>query len=128
MERMPLHPDNERGDSPTRQILHGVAIRNGLLSHEHNGVGGYKKNFQFSPKTKKVLFCIYKKFSYLWGGKGGAIIKTLLYMIYFRLNTLTDFGLGVSFRVKEIRWYNMYTIELSLIIFSLSFVFTKYNS
>lgn len=49
-------------------------------------------------------------------------------MIYFRLNTLTDFGLGVSFRVKEIRWYNMYTIEMSLIIFSLSFVFTKYNS
>lgn len=49
-------------------------------------------------------------------------------MIYFRFNTLTDFGLGVSFRVKEIRWYNMYTVELSLIIFSLSFVFTKYNS
>lgn len=49
-------------------------------------------------------------------------------MIYFKINTLTDFGIGFSFRVKEIRWYDMYTIEISLIIFSLSFVFTKYNS
>jgi len=49
-------------------------------------------------------------------------------MIYFKTNTITEFGLGVSFRVKDIRWYTMYTIEISLIIFSLSFVFTKYNS
>ena len=49
-------------------------------------------------------------------------------MVYFRLNRLTDFGIGLSFRVKEVRWYKMYTIEISLIIFSLSFVITKYNS
>ena len=49
-------------------------------------------------------------------------------MIYFKLGGLTEFGLGISFRVKDIRWYTMYTIQISLIIFSLSFVFTKYNS
>ena len=49
-------------------------------------------------------------------------------MIYFKVNTLTDFGLGVSFRIREIKWYDVYTIEISLIIFSFSFVFTKYNS
>lgn len=49
-------------------------------------------------------------------------------MIHFRINTITDFGIGLSYRVKDIRWYTMYTIEVSAIIFTLSFVFTKYNS
>jgi len=91
------------------------------------GVGVIKNFSNFHPGRKKFYF-VYIKSSVTFGGEGGAIIKTLLYMIHFRLSTLTDFGLGVSFRVKEIRWYDMYTIEISLIIFSLSFVFTKYNS
>ena len=33
-------------------------------------------------------------------------------MIYFKVNTLTDFGLGVSFRMREIKWYDVYTIEI----------------
>ena len=87
--------------------------------------GVIKKILNFHPEQK---FCIFKKFYYLWGDKGGLVNKNFLYMIYFKVNTLTDFGIGASFRVKEIRWYDMYTIEISLIIFSLSFVFTKYNS
>lgn len=91
------------------------------------GVGVIKKISNFHPGRKKFYF-VYIKTSVTFGGEGGAITKTLLYMIYFKTSTITDFGLGVSFRVKDIRWYSMYTIEISLIIFSLSFVFTKYNS
>jgi hypothetical protein len=87
--------------------------------------GVIKKISNFHPEQK---FCIFKKFYYLWGDKGGLVNKNFLYMIYFKLGGLTDFGLGISFRVKDIRWYTMYTIDISLIIFSLSFVFTKYNS
>jgi hypothetical protein len=89
---------------------------------------GLLKNFShFHPGRKKFYF-VYMKSSITFGGEGGAITKNSSIMIYFRFNTLADFGIGLSFRVKEIRWYKMYTIELSLIIFSLSFVFTKYNS
>jgi len=40
---------NERswGGGATIPILGGVDIRSGQLSHEHNGGGGYKKNFKF---------------------------------------------------------------------------------
>jgi hypothetical protein len=91
------------------------------------GWGVIKKISNFHPGRKKFYF-VYIKSSATFGGEGGAITKNFIYMIYFRLSTLSNFGLGVSFSVKEIRWYNMYTIDISLIIFSLSFVFTKYNS
>lgn len=86
------------------------------------------KNFSnFHLRRKKFCF-VYIKSCITFGGEGGAITKKLFYMIHFRVNTFTDFSIGLSFRVKEVRWYKMYTIEISLIIFSLSFVITKYNS
>jgi hypothetical protein len=128
LDKVHTHLDNERRGIPAL-VKFSTGLQSGMDSSLTNimGVGVIKKISNFHPRRKKFYF-VYIKSSLTFGGEGGAITKNSSIMIYFRFNTLADFGIGLSFRVKEIRWYKMYTIEISLIIFSLSFVFTKYNS
>jgi hypothetical protein len=49
-------------------------------------------------------------------------------MIVLTLNTYRDFGLGVKFISRSLSNYSVMKVEVDVLIFKLSFVFTKYNA
>jgi hypothetical protein len=88
--------------------------------------GVIKKISNFHLKQK---FCFAEpKTSVTFGGEGGAITKILSIMIYLKLNRFTDFSIGVHYKSRRLYNHSVYSLTLSVIIFSLSFVITKYNS
>lgn len=50
-------------------------------------------------------------------------------MIDIRLNSISRFGLGFEFKSDELHHnYSMKRLDINLLIFRISFVFTKYNA
>ena len=91
------------------------------------GVGSMKKISNFHLLQK---FCFaYSKSSATFGGGGrGGYNKISLYMIYFSLNRITDFSIGVHYKSRSLYHHSVYSLSVSVIIFTVSFVITKYNS
>jgi hypothetical protein len=114
-----------RGGGATIPILGGVDIRSTLSSHGHSTYPHPKKFFQFSPPTKILQI---QKLQLPLGGEGGGYNKILFIMIYFSINRLTDFSLGIHYKSRRMYNHSVYSLSISVIIFTLTFVITKYNS
>lgn len=64
----------------------------------------------------------------LWGGRGGSVHPYIYIMILLEINRLSSFGLGLSYRGRSLSNYTVKRLDVSLLLFTVSFVFTKYNA
>jgi hypothetical protein len=69
-----------------------------------------------------------KRFLTFGGDKGGATSKTADTMIHISLSDSRNFGIGFEYRGKTISNYSIKKLDVHLLLFTISFVYTRFNA
>jgi hypothetical protein len=110
------------GTTRTQPIIGGVAVGSGQHSHTHDRYGGCIKFWE------KFFLEFGKTFLTFGGDKGGATSISVHTMIHISLNDSRNFGIGFEYRGKSLSNYSIKRFDFHLLLITVSFVFTRFNT
>jgi hypothetical protein len=69
-----------------------------------------------------------KRFLTFGGDKGGATSISVNTMIHISLSDSRNFGIGFEYRGKSLSNYTIKKLDVHLLLFTISFVYTRFNT
>jgi hypothetical protein len=78
---------------------------------------------------KSFFWNLEKDSSTLGGERGGCVFSKLVTtMIHISLSDSRNFGIGFEYRGKTISNYSIKKLDVHLLLFTISFVYTRFNT